>query len=121
MNIQSLLTTALWPLTFLICALYLLHHLREDIRPIVHGVIDSLGKQAGRNAIIWTMALMYACAASLQALAEVATQLQWLYLAAAAKVLQPGIVAVIAYVNKAPSPAEPTAPQETKEPPVINV
>lgn len=74
----------------------------ERVKRIADIVEGSLTKQAASYAPAYAMGFLYASAASLQALTEVATQMQWPYLVAASKCLQPGIVAIIAFVNKSP-------------------
>ena len=78
----------------------------ERVKRIGDIVEKSLTAQAAAYAPAYAMGFLYASAASLQALTEVAAQMQWPYLAAASKVLQPGIVAVIAFVNKSPGQAK---------------
>lgn len=92
----------IWPLSFVLVALFVLRKVEEEIRPLVRNVVGGVAKNAQQYALMYAMAFIYASAASLQALGEVATQFGWIYVAAAAKVLQPGIVAVIAYVTKPP-------------------
>lgn len=94
-----------WPLCFLLMSLLILRQLRDDVRPIVHGMTGALAAQAARYSAAWAMAGLYACAASFQALAEVAAQLGWVYVAAFAKVTQPAFVAIIAFVSKSPGEA----------------
>lgn len=100
-----------WPLSFLLVALLVLRQVREQLEPITTGVVRGLSSHAQRYALGYALACLYASAASLQALADEATRLGWLYVAAAAKVIQPGAVAIIAYVTKAPTQA---APEEKK-------
>ena len=93
----------LWPLACLLVALLALRQVREDTRPVVRAVSAGLAQHAQRYALAYAMATLYGAAASLQALAEVAQQLGWVHVAAAAKVIQPGAVAVIAYVSRSPA------------------
>jgi hypothetical protein len=116
MNYTEILSPAIWPLTFILVSLFILRQIRQDVNPIFKGVIGGLAQHSTKYALAYAMASLYAAAASLQALAEVATQFHWVYLAAAAKVMQPGIVAVIAYITKGPS-AEPS---ETSPAPKIS-
>lgn len=92
-----------WPLCFVLIALLILRKVEQDVHPIVTGMVSGLAAQSGKHAAAWAMALLMASAASCQALSEVATELGWVYVAALAKVLQPGLVAVIAYVIRSPS------------------
>ncbi len=92
-----------WPMSFVLITLFLMRKVGNDIQPVMRGVVDGVAKNAKQYALMYAMAAIYASAASLQALGEVATSFGWVYVAAIAKVLQPGIVAVIAYVTKPPS------------------
>ena len=75
----------------------------ERVKRLADVVEGSLTSSASKYATSYAMGFLYASAASLQALTEVATQMQWPYLVAASKILQPGIVAIIAFVNKPPA------------------
>jgi hypothetical protein len=83
----------------------LVYRAGERVKRVADIVERSLTAQAATYAPAYAMGFLYASAASLQALTEVASQMQWPYLVAASKVLQPGIVAIIAYVNKSPGQA----------------
>lgn len=104
-----------WPLAFILVSLFILRQVRDEIKPIMAGVVSGLATNAKQYYLMYAMAAIYASAASLQALGEVATQFGWIYVAAGAKVLQPGIVAVIAYVTKPPqfTQASPDKPIPT--------
>lgn len=98
--------SVVWPLAFVLVALVALRQLSGLIAPIAETVVSGLATHAQKYAFAYAMACVYAAAASLQALADEATKLNWLYVAAAAKVIQPGAVALIAYVSKSPSGKE---------------
>lgn len=100
--LSDILAPLVWPLCFLLIALLVLRRLKNSVEPIFTGMAGTLKVQATKYAMAWALAMMYASAASLQALGEVATSLGWVYVAAFAKVTQPAVVAVIAFVNKAP-------------------
>lgn len=103
-----------WPLTFIVVALFVLRKVEDGIQPVVKVVIGGVAKNAQQYALMYAMAMLYATAASLQALAEVATAFHWVYVAAFAKVMQPGTVAIIAYVTKPPAVSQVTPePQKT--------
>lgn len=102
----------IWPLTFMLVSLLLLRQLRMDLNPIFRSVIGGVSQNAQRNSMAYAMCFLMACAASLQALADVSRDLGWVYVEAACKVIQPGTVAIIAYVTKSPS-----LPSETPTPP----
>lgn len=100
-----------WPLTVLTIALVILRKVDAEMRPIVSGMVSGLAAKSARNAENWAMAALMAAAASCQALGEIATDMQWAYVAALAKVMQPGLVAVIAFVMRSPAQsALPTNP-----------
>lgn len=99
-----------WPLSFILIALLLLRQLRDDVRPIFTGMIGSLAKQSTSNAVAWAMGIMMGLLGSLEALGEVAQQMHWLYLAAFAKVLQPGLAAVVSYIMASPAQKPPATP-----------
>jgi hypothetical protein len=105
-----------WPLVVLLVALFVLRQIESDVKPIVSGMVSGLAAQSSRHAASWAMALLMASAASCQALGEVATDLGWVYAAALAKVLQPGLVAVIAYVMRSPTQGQSTSTGNTTPP-----
>lgn len=74
----------------------------------------TLKQHSAKYALAYAMAMMYAAAASLQSLSEVAVAMHWVYVGAAAKVLQPGVVAVIAYVSNGPTAGSSTTVSEAK-------
>lgn len=104
--------SSVWPLAFVLVALMVLKRFSALIDPVATEVVRGLSGHAQKYAFAYAMAMVYAAAASLQALADEATRLGWLYIAASAKVIQPGAVALIAYVSK--SPTSPTVKEEPK-------
>ncbi len=98
------------PLSFILIALILLRQLRDEVRPIFSGMIGTLAKQSSSNAVAWAVGIMMGTLASLQALGEVAQQLHWIYVAAFAKVLQPGLAGIVAYIMASPAQKPPTPP-----------
>lgn len=88
-------------------AFLVIYRAGERTRRIADAVEQGLVKDAVANYRSYAMAAMYAGAASLQALSDVAQSMAWHKTAAAAKVIQPGLVAIIAYVNKSPSQEPP--------------
>lgn len=88
-------------------AFLVIYRAGERVKRIGDAVEQGLVKDAVSNYKGYAMAAMYAGAASLQALSDVATSMGWHKTAAAAKVVQPGLVAVIAYVNKSPTETKP--------------
>ncbi len=120
-NLQEALTM-LWPLIFLLITLVCLWRVEKEMKPVVTGVITGLATNAAQKALLYAMGALYFAAASLQALGEVSTSFGWVHVAAFAKVLQPGVVAIIAYVTKPPAisqanPTPPPAPQPAAQPP----
>lgn len=105
-----------WPLTFLLLALIVLRKVGDDMRPVFVGVVGGVAQNAKQYSLMYAMGALYATGSSLQALGEVATSFQWIYVAAFAKVAQPGVIAIIAYVTKPPAITQvaPTNPQSTQ-------
>lgn len=98
------LASLLWPFAFVCVWLITLLAIGKVASPVLHGMVGGLSLHAKRYAFAYAMCMVYASTASLQALADEATRLGWLYVAASAKVVQPGFVAIIAYVSKSPTP-----------------
>lgn len=112
-DIPDLLPFA-WPLVVASVLLYLLHRVSNEVKPIVVGVVNGLAKQASSNALAYGLAIGYGLSASLQALAEQATMLDWPIIAAFAKIANPFIVAMLAF---AANGFTPTAPKPAPAPP----
>jgi len=70
------------------------------LRPVVEKMIAGMAEKAGVNAMAFGLAMGYGLSASLSAMAEQATLLGWLILAAMAKVINPFIVGVLAYTAR---------------------
>ena len=96
----------LWPLAFLLVVFVILHYVRESIKPIVGSLVSGLAKQAQANATAYAIALGFGLSASLSAFIDVFkdlnsvqfSALSWhQYLALWAKVLNPFLVAILAY------------------------
>lgn len=118
LTILQIVEDDVWPLSFLLVSLVVLRQLRDDLRPIATGVINGVAAQSSRNALAWAFGLMIATLGSLNALVEVAEKMHWIYLAAFAKVLQPGLAAVIGYVTKSPGQQkDQTTPPTSTTPP----
>lgn len=100
-------SSIIWPLVFLLIALIILKQVKDEVKPIFTGMVSSLATQSKVNAMQWALGMMLGTVASLQAVVEVATQMHWVYIGALAKVLQPGMAAVIAFVTKSPSESKP--------------
>lgn len=97
-----------WPLVFLLLALFVLRKVEADLRPVFTNVVAGVAKNAQSNALQYAMGMALACLSSMQALAEVATQFGWIYIAAGAKIVGPGLGTLIAFMK--PSPAQPPPP-----------
>ncbi len=92
-----------WPIAALLLVVFLAWWLCSDLRPIVTGVIGGIAAHAQKYAPSYGIAVLLGLAASHQALAEVAEKLGWVYAGAIAKVMQPGIVAMIGFIMRSPS------------------
>jgi hypothetical protein len=77
-------------------------------RPVVVKMIEGLATKADSNAMAFGLALGYGLSASLSALAEQATLLGWLIIAAMAKVVSPFIIGVLAFTARKDRSNEPT-------------
>lgn len=110
-------SSIVWPLSFILIALILLRQLRDDVHPIFVGMVGSLAKQSSNNAVAWAVGIMMGLLGSLEALGEVAQQMHWLYLAAFAKVLQPGLAAIVSYIMASPSQKPPAPLSSISNPP----
>lgn len=69
---------------------------RSELGPIFTGIVSGLTAHATKNATGYALGALMALLASLDALGDVATANQWPLIAAACKVLQPGIAAIVA-------------------------
>ncbi len=102
----QILAANVWPLVGLLVSLIILKQIKDDIRPIFGAMVAPLAKQAQVNAVAWTVGIMLGVLSSLGALTEVATQMQWTYVAIACKVLGPGLATIVALIKQ--SPVQPT-------------
>lgn len=114
-NLGDILAPMVWPLCFLLVAFTILRQVKNRVEPIFDGMTSTLKVQATRYALAWSLCMLYAAAASLQALGDVAEKMGWVYVDAFAQVVQPAVVAVIAFVNKAPEAI--AQPKTTTTPP----
>jgi hypothetical protein len=108
-----------WPLTVILLCLLILWRVGDELQPVFKGVVNQLATQSQKYALLWVTAAMYGALASMQALIDVAHQLEWYYLEAFARVVGPGIAAIVAY-NRQPieksssTPTNPPFPEQTK-------
>jgi hypothetical protein len=93
----------------LLVVLLLIHRARETLNPLVTGIVGGLSKHAQVNAPAYGMAIMFGLSASLSAFYDIFSQLgksdlnamSWhQYMSLWAKVLNPFIVASLAYATK---------------------
>jgi signal transduction histidine kinase len=96
-------SSIIWPLCFLLIILFVLRQVRDDVKPIFQGMIGTLATQSQSNAVGWALGILIATLGSLQALGEVAHAMNWKYIEAAAKVLQPGLAALLGYIMASPA------------------
>lgn len=89
-----------WPLVVLLLLLVILRKIESTVNPIVVKVVSGLANQAGSNALTYGLMIGYGLSASLSALADQATILHWYVVAALAKVVNPCIVAMLAFAAK---------------------
>lgn len=97
-----------WPLTALLGWLLLLKKTEDSLRPVFTSIIGGVAKNAGSNAVFYAVAIMFGLSASLSAFIEVFQQfdeaawkaMTWhQYATLWAKVLNPFIVAILAYTR----------------------
>ena len=81
------------------------------MRPVVVKMVEGLATKADSNAMAFGLAMGYGLSASLSALAEQATALNWLILAALAKVINPFIVGVLAFTARSGGPNDSARPK----------
>lgn len=91
-----------WPLTFLLLALFVLRKVEAELRPVFTNVVAGVAKNAQSNALQYAMGLALATLSSMQALQEVATQFGWVWVAAGAKILGPGLGTLVAFMKPSP-------------------
>ncbi len=113
-------------LGILLVILLLVHRARETLNPLVTGIVGGLANHAQVNAPAYGLAIMFGLSASLAAFYDVFSQVTradadamswWQLLALFAKILNPFIVATLAYATKNqfkqanPSPPDMPAPK----------
>ncbi len=96
-------------LGILLLLLILIHRARETLNPLISGIVGGLSKHAQVNAPAYGMAIMFGLSASLSAFYDVFSQLgksdlmamSWhQYAALWCKIMNPFIVASLAYATK---------------------
>lgn len=97
------------PLAIVLIGLLALRQVRDDVRPIFSGIVSGVAKSAQSNALAYAIALGFGLSASFSAFWEVfhtldSTSLSVMswhqYAALWTKVLNPFIVAILAYATK---------------------
>jgi hypothetical protein len=113
----------IWPLCFVLVLLFVLRKVGEDVRPIVASMASGLATGAQKNATQYAIALGFGLSASLAAFYDVFSamgneawaQMNWhQYAALWAKVANPFVVAVLAYVTQSnfkPGGTQPPFPK----------
>jgi hypothetical protein len=98
-----------WPMTILLMFLVVLKQMRDDVRPIFHSIVSGLAANAQSNATAYAIAIGFGLSASFSAFWDVFNNLDasslavmsWhQYAALWTKVLNPFIVAVLAYATQ---------------------
>lgn len=109
MNATADMLQLVWPLSFVLCFIFILRKVEGDVRPIVTNMVNGLAAGAQRNATQWAIALAFGVSASLSAFYDVFNDLaardlaalSWhQYAALWSKVLNPFIIATLAYVTQ---------------------
>lgn len=99
----------IWPMVFLLASVYLIRLFRTDFHPIFSNVISGVADGAKSNATAYGIAIMFGLSASLSAFVDVFKDLSvqsfhvlsvHQYLALWAKVLNPFVVAILAYATQ---------------------
>jgi hypothetical protein len=113
------LSALAWPLVVLVLLLSVLHRLREDLRPVFRSLIEGLAVAARANAPTYAAMLGFGLSASLSGFWDVfhvlgradLDALSWhQYAALWTKVLNPFIVAVLAYGSRPGATPPPSLP-----------
>lgn len=113
MNILDFFTefgsSLVWPLVVILIGLVVLREAGEELRPIFVSIIGGVAKSASANATAYAIAMLFGLSASLSAFVDVfhaltkegLAAMSWhQYLSLWAKVLNPFIVAVLAYATQ---------------------
>lgn len=117
MNLQNLsvFLDHVWPILAIVVACLMLWRVTGDLRPITTSVVNGIAANAQRQSVLYAYGILLALGASLQEVIIVAKDLNFVYVAAIARVLQPAVVVVIPIVAKyVHAPTPPTG--DTKAP-----
>lgn len=94
-----------WPLTFLLVALVVIHLVREEVKPIIRAVVAGLSTDAATHSKTYATYIAFGLSASLAAWVEAFKDLSaanaadlsyWQFSAIFARILNPFIVAILA-------------------------
>jgi hypothetical protein len=108
MNWQ-ILEPMVWPLSFILVALFVLHTLREEFRPLVKPLIGGLSQSFATNSTQVAIAIAFGLSASLSAFYDAFSEMASKDLAALSyhqyfaiwsRVLNPFLVAILAYATQ---------------------
>jgi len=100
---------AVWPLLVFALLLLGLHQVKEQVNPVIGGIVKGLSEHAQKNATAYGLAVMFGLSASLSAFYDLFSQvtkndiagMSWhQYAALWTKVMNPFIVASLAYATK---------------------
>jgi hypothetical protein len=83
------------------------------VRPVFRNVVNGVAANAQSNALRYAMAMMLASVAGMQALADVARDMEWKYVEAFAKIAQPALTAVVGFVIKSEAQNQTIPPKST--------
>ena len=101
--------SGVWLMVFMLIGLLALRQLRADLKPIFTNIIDGVAKNAGRNSVAYATAIAFGLSASLSAWvdafkelssAQAAQMSAWQFSAIFANILNPFIVAMLAYAYR---------------------
>lgn len=119
-----------WPLSFILVALFVLRQLSTEVKPVFTSIIGGLSKNAQSNATQYAIAIGFGLSASFSAFYDVfnnttakeIASMSWHgYAALWTKVANPFIVAVLAYATQSnfttKKPNGTTAPPFPNQPP----
>lgn len=105
----EMLAMNIWPLSFILLGLFVMRQLRQDVQPVFVSIVSGVAKNAQSNAVAYAIAIGFGLSASLSAFVEVFRtmgmdefkSISWhQYLVLWCKVLNPFIVAILAYATQ---------------------
>lgn len=99
----------------IVLAFLVVYKFAEQTKRVTDAILNGLQANAQRYAFAWAIGCGYAVLASLQSLADEATRMGWVWIAVAAKVIQPGLTAGLLFANKYfTAPGDPGSETKTK-------